>query len=228
MKDEKDIKDEIDINKNIGESVKKYRKKNNLTQSEFGKLIGVNKQSVSKWENGTLRPSIYHLYKISNIIDIKPEFLLYGEDNKKDDDDEKLYVYTKKIERYVGLNSVYEHINDFNSFYKFVNMLSSAYQLLEPDTLNIGFILFDITYDDLTSNDMIVKNTHLIYSIFCYNDSVFVESSVTTLAFTSEDVSRIERAGCFNNEQYAITIHMKDDPNRFCQLLLGFNNSIEE
>lgn len=227
------MKDEKDINKNIGKGIKKYRKNKSLTQSEFGTLIGVNKQSVSKWENGSLRPSMRHLYEISNIININIKFLLYGEDsygedNEKDANENLDIFYTKKIVLPVGLNSVYGHINDFNSFYKFINMLSSAYQLLEPDALNIGFILFDITYEDLTSNDLIINNTYLINSIFCYNDSVFVESSVTTLAFTDENISRIEQAGFFNNEQYAITIHMKDDPNRFCQLLLGFNNSIEE
>lgn len=201
-----------------GKFLKEYRKKNNLTQSELGQLFGVNKQTISKWENGTLRPSTNHLYKIANILNTTLRNLQGSGEN-----DEEPFIYTRRTERYVGLNSVYEHINDFNSFYKFINLLSSAYHLLEPNAMNIGFLLFDITYEDMTA-----ENTHLIYSVFCDNDVVIVESSVTTLAFTSEDVSRIERAGCFNNEQYAITIHMKDDPNRFYQLLLGFNNSIEE
>lgn len=37
---------------NIGQLISEYREKNNLTQSKFGKLVGVNKQTVSKWESG--------------------------------------------------------------------------------------------------------------------------------------------------------------------------------
>lgn len=34
-----------------GEKIAKLRKENNLTQEEFGDLLGVTRQSVSKWES---------------------------------------------------------------------------------------------------------------------------------------------------------------------------------
>ena len=39
------------------ENVKGFRVQLGLSQSEFGKLLGVETRSVSRWENGTSRPT---------------------------------------------------------------------------------------------------------------------------------------------------------------------------
>ncbi|MFH1438429.1 MAG: helix-turn-helix domain-containing protein [Pseudomonadota bacterium] len=39
------------------ENVKEFRAQLGLSQSEFGKLLGVETRSVSRWENGTSRPT---------------------------------------------------------------------------------------------------------------------------------------------------------------------------
>ena len=36
----------------IGENIRVYRKKKDLTQEEFAEMLGVTYQSVSRWENG--------------------------------------------------------------------------------------------------------------------------------------------------------------------------------
>jgi len=52
----------------ISERIKDYRRKNHLSQTAFGKLLGVTAQSVSKWEHGTCYPDIMFLPHLANII----------------------------------------------------------------------------------------------------------------------------------------------------------------
>lgn len=42
----------------IAEKIKEYRKKNNISQRNFAKLIGVSTQAVCKWEKQTCYPDI--------------------------------------------------------------------------------------------------------------------------------------------------------------------------
>ena len=67
----------------VGKFIKEIRKKNNLTQSEFAKKLGVTYQAVSKWENGKNIPDISLLKEISNMFDVDISELLDGESKKK-------------------------------------------------------------------------------------------------------------------------------------------------
>ena len=54
----------------IGENIRDYRKKNNLTQEQFAERLGVTYQSVSRWENGTTYPDLELLPAISDLLSI--------------------------------------------------------------------------------------------------------------------------------------------------------------
>ena len=54
----------------IGEYILNYRKKQELTQGQFGDLLGVSAVSVSKWERELCYPDIFLLPDISNLIGI--------------------------------------------------------------------------------------------------------------------------------------------------------------
>lgn len=54
----------------IGEYILNYRKEHKLTQYEFGKLLGVSTQAVSKWERELCYPDIFLLPVISDLIGI--------------------------------------------------------------------------------------------------------------------------------------------------------------
>ncbi len=53
----------------IAEKIKEYRKKNNLTQGEFGKLLGVSAQAVYKWEQNICYPDIVLLPFFAQILE---------------------------------------------------------------------------------------------------------------------------------------------------------------
>ena len=54
----------------IGECILNYRKHHGLTQGEFGELLGVSTQAVSKWEREICYPDIFLLPAISELIGI--------------------------------------------------------------------------------------------------------------------------------------------------------------
>ena len=52
----------------IAEKIKMYREKKRLTQSEFGKMIGVSAQAIYKWEKGICYPDILFLPYLAQIL----------------------------------------------------------------------------------------------------------------------------------------------------------------
>ena len=55
----------------IAEKIKTYRKENNLSQKEFGNLIGVSAQAVCKWEQNTCYPDIIFLPHLARILECR-------------------------------------------------------------------------------------------------------------------------------------------------------------
>lgn len=67
----------------VGQFIKELRKKNNLTQAEFGEKYGVTYQAVSKWENGKNMPDVTLLKQISQDFNVNIEDILEGKTGKK-------------------------------------------------------------------------------------------------------------------------------------------------
>ena len=49
----------------IAERIKAYRQEKGLTQSAFGRRVGVSAQAVSKWEKGLCYPDIFWLPQLA-------------------------------------------------------------------------------------------------------------------------------------------------------------------
>lgn len=53
---------------NIGLRIKEFRQEQNLSQTEFGKKLGVSQDTVSLWERGKGLPSILDIIKIIEVF----------------------------------------------------------------------------------------------------------------------------------------------------------------
>jgi transcriptional regulator with XRE-family HTH domain len=66
---------ENEINKYVGNKIREFRKRRNLTQKELGEKIGVKHNTISAYENGTNSPEQSALFKIARALDIKVDDL---------------------------------------------------------------------------------------------------------------------------------------------------------
>lgn len=60
---------------NLAKNIKLIREKNNLTQEEFGRLVGVTRSAVSKWERGISDPPIDSIKDIADFFKVSVDEL---------------------------------------------------------------------------------------------------------------------------------------------------------
>ena len=79
-------------NKKRGAFLRKAREAKNLTQEDLGNLIFYSDKTISAWEKGIYTPSDYAtIIKLSEVLEISPLSILYGEDNTTEE--EQIYSY---------------------------------------------------------------------------------------------------------------------------------------
>lgn len=66
----------VAVRKSLGEALKEQRTKCKMTQEFVAEQLGVSRQAVSKWENGTSDPSTANLLALSKLYGISAEDLL--------------------------------------------------------------------------------------------------------------------------------------------------------
>ena len=75
-----------------GNKLYELRKKHNLTQEELAYKLKISDKAISKWENGTSKPSISNLKKLSEIYDISIDKILL-----KDKEPKKVQIIKKIV-----------------------------------------------------------------------------------------------------------------------------------
>ena len=60
----------------LGKRIKELRRKNNLTQSELGKLVNVTKVSICCYENETRTPTLETLIDLANVFKVNVNELI--------------------------------------------------------------------------------------------------------------------------------------------------------
>ena len=72
-----DVRKEKDgIKKSLGEILKEHRVRCKMTQEFVAESLGVSRQAVSKWENGTSDPSTSNLFALANLFGVSIEDLI--------------------------------------------------------------------------------------------------------------------------------------------------------
>ena len=72
-----DVRKEKDgIKKSLGEILKEHRVRCKMTQEFVAESLGVSRQAVSKWENGTSDPSTSNLFALAKLFGVSVEDLL--------------------------------------------------------------------------------------------------------------------------------------------------------
>ena len=64
--------------------LKEYRARNNLNQSDLGKLVGASRQTISLIERGDYSPSVVLVLKIAKVFDTTVESLFLFKEEKEE------------------------------------------------------------------------------------------------------------------------------------------------
>ena len=66
----------VTIRQSLGEALKEHRTQCKMTQEFVAEHLGVSRQAVSKWENGTSDPSTANLLALARLYGVSAEELL--------------------------------------------------------------------------------------------------------------------------------------------------------
>lgn len=64
----------------IGNKIKEYREKNNMTQKEIAEILGVEPGTISKYESGMIEPNIESLKRLADTFNITVDELIKDEE----------------------------------------------------------------------------------------------------------------------------------------------------
>ena len=71
--------DAVDGLGSLGGRLREARENLGLTQADVGESIGVNKQTVHRWEVGAAVPKIRHIIDLTEILGVTLDWLATGE-----------------------------------------------------------------------------------------------------------------------------------------------------
>ena len=83
----KDVREEKRaVCRSLGEALKAHRMEKQMTQEFVAETLGVSRQAVSKWENGTSDPSTSNLCALAKLYGVPVEELLHETQEEKNED----------------------------------------------------------------------------------------------------------------------------------------------
>ena len=80
----------------LGERIYKFRSEKNLSQGDISDLLGVSRQSVSKWENDGAIPDLDKIIKLAEIFGVSIDELVKGESVSAPEEPQKETIIIKK------------------------------------------------------------------------------------------------------------------------------------
>ncbi|MEC6748151.1 helix-turn-helix transcriptional regulator [Marinilactibacillus sp. XAAS-LB27] len=90
----------------LGNQIKKYRNKENLSQEELAERIYVSRQTISNWENERSYPDVHNLLLLSVLFSVSLDELVKGDVSKMKDEISRLNMdkYTKVMMFFIAMS----------------------------------------------------------------------------------------------------------------------------
>ncbi len=85
---------------NLGDKLCLLRTQHGYSQEQLAELVGVSRQSVSKWESGVSLPETEKLIQVSDLFDVSIDFLMRDEhvNRSKDDLDRVIFKFLGSVQ----------------------------------------------------------------------------------------------------------------------------------
>ena len=198
------------------DQIKHYRKQAGLSQEKMAEKIGVSRQAITKWENGTGTPDISNLMAIANLFQISIDELLA---NEKTEIKKSEYIYESRTEYDIDgkkdfdikLGGAYKvDLKAYNGEKIVVELFSNVYKNIQSDykvKIDDNRHNIDIELARLNGVSEAIAKESLIVNINIPAKYIGrVEISVNTGALTVTDTSRliIPENFCFRSAKKGI------------------------
>lgn len=169
----------------FGDQIKHYRKQAGLSQEKMAEKIGVSRQAITKWENGTGTPDISNLMAIANLFQISIDELL---SNEKTESKKSEYIYESRTEYDIDgkkdfdikLGGAYKvDLNAYNGEKIAVELFSNVYKNIQSD--------YKVKIDDIRHNiDIELARLNGV------SEAIAKESLVVNINIPTQYIGRVE------------------------------------
>ena len=183
----------------FGENLYNLRKKQKISQEKLAEKIGVSRQSVSKWENGTAYPEMNRIFELCKIFHCKLNDLV--NDNILDfdslDKEVKMSVVKFNKEKQNKLKIVSKTISIFSKILQVITIIISAVMIMSmlfiPSVINNtnvdnGSILvadknvMEFNLDQMTTNTIVnVFEEHSKLEIILYTEIIMICLTISVM-----------------------------------------------
>ena len=176
----------------FGENLYNLKKKQKITQEKLAEKIGVSRQSVSKWENGTAYPEMNRIFELCKIFHCKLNDLV--NDNILDfdslDEEVKMSVVKFNKEKQKKLKIVSKTISICSRILQVITIIISAVMIMSmlfiPSIINNAYVnnesiiiadknIMEFNLDEMTTNTIVnVFNEHSKLEIVLYAEIIMI------------------------------------------------------
>lgn len=176
----------------FGENLYNLRKKQKISQEKLAEKIGVSRQSVSKWENGTAYPEMNRIFELCKIFHCKLNDLV--NDNILDfdslDEEVKMSVVKFNKEKQNKLKIVSKTISICSKILQVITIIISAVMIMSmlfiPSVINNADVnnesiiiadknIMEFNLDEMTTNTIVnVFNEHSKLEIVLYAEIIMI------------------------------------------------------
>lgn len=183
----------------FGENLYNLRKKQKISQEKLAEKIGVSRQSVSKWENGTAYPEMNRIFELCKIFHCKLNDLV--NDNILDfdslDKEVKMSVVKFNKEKQNKLKIVSKTISIFSKMLQVITIIISAVMIMSmlfiPSLINNtnvdnGSIIvadknvMEFNLDQMTTNTIVnVFEEHSKLEIILYTEIIMICLTISVM-----------------------------------------------
>ncbi len=183
----------------FGENLYNLRKKQKISQEKLAEKIGVSRQSVSKWENGTAYPEMNRIFELCKIFHCKLNDLV--NDNILDfdslDKEVKMSVVKFNKEKQNKLKIVSKTISIFSKMLQVITIIISAVMIMSmlfiPSVINNtnvdnGSIIvadknvMEFNLDQMTTNTIVnVFEEHSKLEIILYTEIIMICITISVM-----------------------------------------------
>ena len=183
----------------FGENLYNLRKKQKISQEKLAEKIGVSRQSVSKWENGTAYPEMNRIFELCKIFHCKLNDLV--NDNILDfdslDEEVKMSVVKFNKEKQKKLKIVSKTISICSRILQVITIIISAVMIMSmlfiPSIINNAYVnnesiiiadknIMEFNLDEMTTNTIVnVFNEHSKLEIVLYTEIIMICLTISVM-----------------------------------------------